>query len=75
MTRAVSLAIVVHLDGRKMLLVDLDRQNSSLDCGAQRREGSKVCLWSTSTRPFDVRTFASSSSIRATYVPSATTTG
>ncbi len=41
-TLAVNLATAAHLDGRKTLLVDLDRQGSSLDWGAQRREGSKL---------------------------------
>jgi len=41
-TLAVNLAAAAHLDGRKTLLVDLDRQGSSLDWGAQRREGSKL---------------------------------
>ncbi|HRI70412.1 MAG TPA: ParA family partition ATPase [Polyangium sp.] len=41
-TLAVNLAAAAHLDGQKTLLVDLDRQGSALDWGAQRREGSKL---------------------------------
>lgn len=41
-TLAVNIAAAAHLDGQRTLLVDLDRQGSALDWGAQRREDSKL---------------------------------
>jgi chromosome partitioning protein len=41
-TIATNLAAAAHLEKRRTLLVDLDRQGSSLDWSAARKEGSKL---------------------------------
>lgn len=41
-TIATNLAAAAKLEGRRTLLVDLDRQGSALDWSAARREGSKL---------------------------------
>lgn len=49
-TLATNLAACAHVMGQRTLLIDLDRQGSSLDWGAARKEGSMlsglaVCKW------------------------------
>jgi chromosome partitioning protein len=41
-TIATSLASAAHLEGRRTLLVDMDRQGSALDWAAARAEGSRL---------------------------------
>ena len=41
-TRAINLAAAAHLDGRRTLVVDMDRQASAFDSSAAREDGSPL---------------------------------